>query len=80
MIKIEERTLTASLCVAVVEFLNPIHIGGVQICLTDCLTDCCFHRTIYKQKNVWRNLTASQCFRAAVKMAAQLRKTSVTVK
>ena len=59
--------------------LNPIHIGGVRICLTDCLTECYFHRVVCKEKNIWRNSTVSQDFRPVAKIGPQPRKTSVLV-
>ena len=56
------------------------HIRGAQICLTDCLNNCYFHRAVCKQKNIRRNLTKRQYFRPVVKMGLQPRKISVTVK
>ena len=72
MINTEEKTLKVSLLVAVVV--------DAQICLTDYLTDCYFHRTVCKQKYVLRNLTVSQYFRAVVKMGRKRGKTSIIVK
>ena len=45
-----------------------------------CLNDFCYHRTVDNLKNIWRNLTIEQYFRAVLKMGPEPRKTSVTVK
>ena len=87
MINTEEGILTLSLS----NLLNPIHIRSarpsfISWCLlknepiTLCFTDFYFHRTVCKQKNIWRNLTVSQYLRPVVKVGPQPGKTSVIVK
>ena len=46
--------------------------------ITLCLTDLYFHGISFQQKTIWRNLVASQYFRAVVKMVPKTRKTLVT--
>ena len=83
IINTKERTLTTSLCITVVE-LTPLSF--ISWCflenqpITLCLTDFYFHRTVCKQKTIWRNLTVGQYFRALLKMGPKPGKTSVIVK
>ena len=53
---------------------------GCADLLDYCLTDCYFHRTVCKRKNIWRNLTISQYFRPVHKMGPKPGNTSVIVK
>ena len=91
MINTEERTLTPSPCAAVIE-VDPIHIGRAQICaplsfisqcllknepIALCLSDFYLSRTVFMQKNIWRNLTVIRHFGPVVKMSPKLGKTSL---
>ena len=48
--------------------------------ITLCLTNFCFHRTVWMQKDIRKNLTVSQYFRPIVKMSPKPGTTSVIVK
>ena len=95
MIKTEERALTASPWLAVVNltstyFINRyLHrnkrmgIAANSSILPSrwalCLTDFYFHRKVCKQKNVWRNLTRSQFLRRVVKVGTTPGKTLIVI-
>ena len=52
----------------------------VNALITVWLTKFYFNRTVWEQKNAWRNLTASQYFKPVVRIDLKPRKTFLTLK